>query len=227
MRIKRKAVLITGMMLALTGGAAMAVPASAGTVTQGPAVRKALPASHIQSVCLDNGPGTPCLNEWNGNGNNGNPIKMYAYNNTNEAWSFQDVDLCNSAHTDEGIATVTETCPFPLGSGLNTAYEGDPIVQILGPQGECLATTGSGTAVNGTCGETGSGQGASNGVFNVLVGNAPHCSQFYCSIVNRYWTNNRGVSQFVCSASTANGAAVILDNPSFSCAGSTAFWFGF
>ncbi len=207
--------LVVGGLTVGVGSTAQASGGSPGPAA-GAVAPQAATTAHQKSVCTGNGSGTPCVNEWGGNTALGGAIKVYAYPSyPNELWQYNFVDPCNSG------STVTHTCPFTVGTGMNDEFFGDAIVQVAYTGGTCMATNGSGTAVNGVCATNGT---PSNGVYMILDGTGDCIYTNYCAMINRYWSNNRGVPQFVCSRSTANGALIDLDKATNSCASNTAFW---
>jgi hypothetical protein len=163
--------------------------------------------------------GAAVLNDWNNDENAGAPIKMYQVYKDNdpvEAFTYEGLTgMCNGGF-------VSSTCPFTVGSGLNTEFEGDPIVQIFYyGNGDCVATSGSGEAVLGTCANL-SGSGGSDGVIDVLNGEpagSSNCYELnYCYVANRYWFDRQG-SGWMWGGNGANGTQVYLSSGS-----SPQFW---
>jgi len=157
---KRTAVLIAAAVTGL--GLLTAIPASA--VTQ-------------PEVCENQPPqqGALCINNWNGaNG----IVNMYQPGVTNDAFRLELIDPCNSNPPN----TVTGTCPFNVGSGMNSRYLGNFIFRVRDVNhGFCVGTAGQGEGWEGSCGNA-NGAGARIGVI-LIQGNGA----FY--YVSRYWSN--------------------------------------
>lgn len=182
--------LIIAALMLLTGLAGIATPAF---------------ANGSPSVCDSNS--AYCLNDWN-NGGGSNPIKMYAVNGTNEEFGQQFINPCNSTPPDE----VTPTCPFTVGSGLNTMWLGQPIYQdVYGNSGLCLgANTSTGYAQLAQCGNS-DGGGAGYGVFQIEP-TSNSCSYGDYPDINRYWSDVAGATRYL-DAGLSNGGAIWLNNP--------------
>ena len=133
-------------------------------------------------VCHDLGNNTArCWNNWGGaNG----AVNMYNPGVTNDAFQLQLINPCNSNPPD----TVTPTCPFTVGSGMNNRYLGNFIFRVKDANsGFCVGTTGDGSGWEGACGNA-NAAGAANGVIMVQGNGA-----FY--YVNRYWSNHDGTPE--------------------------------
>jgi hypothetical protein len=79
--------------------------------------------------------------------------------------------------------------------------------------------TSTSQAVNRQCADD-FGNGGGNGIFFILQ---CYNGGLDCALVNRYWSNNRGVPQYACTTSTANGTNIYEDFPASSCTGA-AYW---
>jgi hypothetical protein len=157
---------------------------------------------------------TFCMNDWNGGGS-GASVKLYASGNSNEVFSEQAINPCNSTPKNE----VTGTCPFTTGTGLNSTYLGDTIVQIKytgsgNGSGLCVAAGSGGSAILGTCNNS-NGSGGANGTIqvqdSVITG---VCAPPWYGLVNRYYSNSAGSAEFVTLQSLQNGATIDLNDGS-------------
>ena len=91
------------------------------------------------------------------------------------------LDICN------GQPFVTETCPFTVGSGLNSEFAGSTITEVeYVPSGKCIATNSSGAAILGACGNS-QGVGAADGTIMVFVDNDRSPDEN--ALINRYWSD--------------------------------------
>jgi hypothetical protein len=201
---------LLGMAILLTG-----IPLVSNAVVSAPAAHAV-----IGAYFCDVGGYPYCLNEWNDNRNTGQPIKMYQYGNSNEAYGFDEEYICNGGHV------VTQTCPFPVGSGLNAAYAGSDIWQIAyGGNLSCLGTnTTSGQAVNQPCNDVNGNNGGPGTIFI-----ATNCSGtgtgYYCQLISKYWSSQTRAAQWLCSVSKSNGALLYTDYNTGSCtSGQTYDW---
>jgi hypothetical protein len=63
---------------------------------------------------------------WSANGTSGDYVYTKAWNSTfhEERWTLAFANVCGGNHF------VDSTCPFQFGSGLNTYYQGQPIVKF-------------------------------------------------------------------------------------------------
>jgi hypothetical protein len=160
-------------------------------------VAVASPASAVQDqVC--NHADSQCLNSWNGMVA-GHDVRMYNSGVANNEFVLVTVNRCNAQ------GTVSHTCPFTLGSGLNDLYYGNSVYQIwtggVGSSNLCVGTRGNGTGVLSTCNNTCSGQGGANGTLFVGVG---------ATLINVYWTNYTGGSAVAYMNDTGNSHPVDL-----------------
>jgi hypothetical protein len=130
-----------------------------------------------------------CLNDWN-NGGSGSPVKMYYGGYSNDDFYYTPEFICNG--TDLVQVYAGGGCPFTPGTGLNSDYVNDEIVEVTYGNNTnlCVATAGSPQAVMGNCEETGD---AANGVIMVL-------GQLNCngnSFVDRYWSDKDTTSVYL------------------------------
>ena len=127
-------------------------------------------------VCAQNGTGY-CLNDWNGAGSGG-AVKMYNFGYSNDAWTlYQMTGYCSGGYVSSSLA-----CPFPNGSGLNSTYNGDYIMEVKSQvSGACIGTDGAGFANLGPCPPDSGGKGSNLWVFE---GGGP--------IVSVYWSKQHG-----------------------------------
>jgi len=133
----------------------------------------------LQEFCSNFGAGY-CMNDWNGDQNQGAPIKMYYGNSSNEQFQLQDINPCNSSPVPD---EVTTSCPFVVGSGLNNMFAGDLIFQLYYPAAnKCIGTSSAGNGILATCNNS-SGSGGGDGTI-LIEGPASQDS-----IIDRYWTD--------------------------------------
>jgi hypothetical protein len=132
----------------------------------------------------DNGGSSLCMNRSGQGTSNGTPVIAYNCGQVNNDFYFaQLTQAC-------GSGTVTQTCPFTDGSGLNLAYYGDDIVvEYAYNENKCVGgnTSNDASAKLEPCpSNSGSGGGWSTiGVLAYSRGNAPP----YYVIVNRNWSD--------------------------------------
>ncbi len=132
----------------------------------------------------DNGGSSLCFNRDGGGTSDNTPVIAYNCGNINNDfyWGYLTT-MC-------GGGTVTQTCPFTVGSGLNAALYGDPIIveqaynELACVGGE--SSTDNDAKLEGCPADNGSGGGWSTidvGVYS--RGNNPA----YQIIVNRNWSD--------------------------------------
>jgi len=174
-----------------------------------------VPAQAVQPQPGVSDPGAAhYINEWNGNTDAGGTIRLYAPAG-NEHWNFQAIDRCNSHWT------VTHTCPFTVGSGMNDEYFGSEIDQIVYTPHEttCVgANTADASTVNRSCNNTLTGTGGGTGT--VFISHCFTSPYFRCDEISLYYSNNQGTPRFLCSDSLSNGAFMHENYPPLSCGGS-------
>ena len=157
-------------------------------------------ASAVQDQVCDTGPSPDlCLNSWNGMVD-GHDVRMYPAGAANNNFVFVTVERCNAQ------GTVTHTCPFTVGSGLNDRYFGNSVYQIwngFSTLHQCVVTRADGTGAQGTCNNTCTGQGGQNGTLFVGVGS---------TVINVYWTNQTGGASVAYMQDSGSGNSVVLDD---------------
>jgi len=151
-------------------------------------------ASNYTNICGNGGSGY-CLNDWNGNTNNGAAIKMYYGNYYNDRWAIAFVYACHDgtgAHN-----TIQSDCLGDWGTN-NSFLIGAGIVEIYDQNvgGVCLATNSSGYAVIGTCPSTADGTGGSIGTLMAILGGSGCTAGYQQFLSDRYWDHliNNGTS---------------------------------
>jgi hypothetical protein len=214
--MKRSSLVFAGLC---TLGVLSATPAFASSAP--PAV-----ATHIGGeTCVNNSDtGTPCLNTYQDNKNNGATIRVWQTGTTlDNQWTYDPLtNMC-------GSGKVTSTCPFTVGSGLNTQFLGDRIIKIISYYGKCLASSSGGAAVEGNCPDL-FGTGGDIGTIQVLDeqnGSINCFTSYYCYVVNRYWSNYHLTAQQVCTSGFLNGSSIYLDYAYGNCGTNYGAWFDF
>jgi hypothetical protein len=160
--MKRKMLAVAAAMV-FTGGLAL---------TAGTAHASVTPLNAPVAVCNTAG---NCMDRYQQGTGLGTEIINYTNDNGNAEYVVPtEIDRCS------GGFEVTSTCPFQVGSGLNTANEGDRIIQeeFLAQGGGssygCLGTTGStsgdgpGTLVK--CNAISTGTGGGTGTVIIVCG---------------------------------------------------------
>lgn len=121
-------------------------------------------ATITSQICGNGGTGY-CLND-RGNGGSNSVVQMWYGGVTNDNFdNYQLISMCN-----HGYVSATMSCPFTPGSGLNTFYNGDPIIAVhYLNQGAnyCVDASNAGYAYLGSCPDL-SGNGGSQGT--IMVG---------------------------------------------------------
>jgi hypothetical protein len=134
------------------------------------------------------------LNDWGGKAVAGNPIDSYNPGGSDEDFQIKYVNACN--YTSGGIAAVSETCPFTVGSGRNSAYHNDHIVQFeYGTTGYCLGLNSGESAELLGCNNS-VGQGGGQGTIWVQSGQM---------FISKYATNKDNSPQPLWASSLSNG----------------------
>lgn len=142
------------------------------------------PAFAQDEVCGNSGQGY-CLNDWGGQGADGDAVKMYYGGSDNEGFTWQVIDRCNSR------GTVTATCPLNdhaldatlYNHGVNPAETEQ--LRYFGTQ--CLATipvgaSNAGKAILGECNNAATGSGGSAGTVFITSSTAEWD-------ISNYWSN--------------------------------------
>jgi hypothetical protein len=143
-----------------------------------------------------------CLNRMRGGTGNGTPIIAYTRDfDNNENFRFAYLtNYCGSGH-------VTSTCPFAVGSGLNTRYQGNPILAFLdnSDQTKCVTAQNPSAIVLEPCGATGY-------VFvrNTVKGSIGHVENVHWSNQN-YSAGHYNSPSWMCAVY----GTLVLDNSDF------------
>jgi hypothetical protein len=212
-------------LTAATAGAAAAAPVRPAHTVSAPAVlahhsprmhgRAEASGARIRidqsgSIC-DSGDGL-CVNDSECKVQVGNPILAWEPGSNCDDFTAQPINPCNSTPPDR----VTPTCPFTVGSGFNTDFDGDEIYDIQYAGGDCVATNSYGFGVLNGC-PNGDGNGGADGTIMVFDP-SPAYGSGYGDVVNRYWTDyNYGMGEggsgvsYMCSQG-ANGNQIVLDS---------------
>jgi hypothetical protein len=193
----RRLAIVVAATVALDGSLGLATTSSAHAQTPG------------FEVCGNAGLGY-CLNDWN-NAGGGGSVKMYYGGYSNDDFYYTPEFICNGS--DLVQVYPGGGCPFTPGTGLNSAYVNDEIVEVTYGNNTnlCVATNGSAHAVMGNCEETGD---AADGVIMVL-------GQLNCngnSLVDRYWSDRDTTSVYLQSGGNPGVQAT------FSITGSPTCW---
>ncbi|HSW80320.1 MAG TPA: hypothetical protein VLG47_06090 [Candidatus Saccharimonadales bacterium] len=160
---------------------------------------------------------TICMNRKQGCTSQSGTCKIIAYSNTddyNEYFRFKTVNLCN------GSFTVTDTCPFANGGGMNTDNVSDWIGQLTvynssGASIGCVGDDQSGNTVMLGCNGS-NGTGGGTGTIYVQGSAGPIGSHWIPNgfLANRYESNkffNLGLSYPEVLDWTASGNQLITD----------------
>jgi hypothetical protein len=170
---KRSYISIAAVIAATTLGAGL---------TAMPAQAAAAPAYQLAT---DDGTNTLCMNRAGGGTSNNTPVIAYNCGDNNN--DFHTAPLTTACG---GGDTVTETCPFTVGSGLNAAFYGDPIVAVFAyNENKCVGGSNS-TDLSAKLEPCPADNGLGGGWSTVDVlayshGNNPP----YHFIVNRNWSD--------------------------------------
>jgi hypothetical protein len=175
--IRKVLLTFSGLLLAaVTAGPAYARPAP--TISPHPANG---PRVASQEICAQSGSGY-CLNDWNGAGSGG-AVKMYNSGVTNDNWQWiQLTGYCNRGYVDP-------SCPFPVGSGLDTTLNENPIFEMKSSvSGACIGTDIYSNANLGACPPIGGTGVGSNIWVQHYIGPSSY------DYINVYWSGQRGNS---------------------------------
>jgi hypothetical protein len=205
--IRKLLLTFSGVMLlvAATAGTAHArtAPTSSPLPVNGPQT------ASILAICAQAGNGY-CLNDWNGAGSGG-AVRMYNPGVTNDGWTVTILaHYCNNG-------LVSNICPFPVGSGLNTQFDGDEIFQMDSDvSNACIGTDSNEMANLGACPPVnGSGKGS-----NIWVLATSTCGASAYYFENVYWSGQHGngvASSLISGGSIGAQAYVLGDDPATSC----------
>lgn len=130
--------------------------------------------------------GSACMNRNGGGTANGTKVIQW-HNDLDNNEDFLYTNLtswCSGGH-------VTSTCPFTVGSGLNSRFEGDQIVSIYSTHaGKCIGADGTWTlAILNGCVPNGGAfvKSNTNGTFLIDVGVANHFYSVYGTYNQPWW----------------------------------------
>jgi hypothetical protein len=145
----------------------IAIPAAALALTAGLGIQAVSAAS--SAVCGNAGTGY-CLNDWGGNGNANDAVKMYYGGTRNDDFYVQDVNRCSGGDKVTTSENLQPDCPF-ADTQLDAFFQGQTIVQITDTDSEteCVGSTGSDNAVLTPCADPLSGSGGGQGVIMVEI----------------------------------------------------------
>lgn len=88
-------------------------------------------------ICTDQGSNSQCMNHAGGSYSPGAHVIGWSAGDSHNDFEFVNLSrMC-------GNGTVTSTCPFTVGSGLNSAYAGSQIVGLYDPDNRCPGGTSS------------------------------------------------------------------------------------
>jgi hypothetical protein len=138
-------------------------------------------ADASQMVCDINYTSASCLNRSGGGTGNGTRIIAWTRDWDNNE-NFTMATLPNYC----GGGKVTSSCPFTVGSGLNTRYQGDRIMNILdySDQTKCAIAQNPNSVVLGACNANGA----------IFVQNTPNGKGIIDYVENVYWSNQNYAS---------------------------------
>jgi hypothetical protein len=212
--------MIRKVLLPLSGLLVLAaVPASSAYASSAPHTLSPLSQrpqiSSIPEICAQAGTGY-CLNDWNAAGSGG-AVKMENTGYANNSFAeYKLSGYCDDGYVTDGVHSPGPACPFPNGSGLNSKYEGYPIIAALsGVSGACIGTDGSGKANLGACPPSSGGSGS-----NIWVVGGPICGNSSYYLINVYWSarhGTSGASSLISGGSIGAQAYVAMNNPQASC----------
>ncbi len=209
--------MISKLMLTLSGVALLAAVTAAPAYARPVPAASPLPASgprtSIPEICAQSGTGY-CLNNWSG------LVKMESSGPANNKFTlFPLQGYCNNGlvSTGTGGNNPPPACPFPNGSGLNSRYDGDPIVEIAPSfSGPCIGTDNSEYANVGACPPGDGGTGSNIWVIG------PECGTNSYYYINVYWSGQHGntnASSLISGGAIGAQAYVAGNNPATSCWG--------
>jgi hypothetical protein len=206
----RKLLLTLGgltLLAAVTAAPAYARPAPATTPLPGGNSQR----TSIPEICAQAGTGY-CLNNWGG------LVKMETSGTGNDNFSMYTLsNYCDGGFVTNGVGSPGPACPFPVGSGLNSAYENHQIVKIVsGISNGCIGTDFSENANVGPCPPPSGGTGSNIWVIG------PECGTDSTYLINVYWSGQHGnadASSLISGGAIGAQAYVAGNNPATSCWG--------
>jgi hypothetical protein len=155
-----------------TVAAAPTLPATSLTPV---ARNQATPDATYGYLCADSGDGL-CLNRSGCGTGYGTAVLTW----THETSSCDHLGGLNQLGQMCGSGVVTSTCPFTVGSGLNSRYQGQEIMDIQFSTGQCAGDDGYGGGALEPCPDS-SGNGGGDGT--IFIWN----TSLY--MVNRHWSD--------------------------------------
>jgi hypothetical protein len=208
--IRKLLLTLSGLTLlaAFTTAPAYARPAPSAS----PLAASATQRTSIPEICAQAGTGY-CLNDWGG------LVKMETSGTGNDNFSMIPLGSdCNHGFVTNGTGgNPGPACPFPAGSGLNSAYNNDQIVEIeSGVSHGCIGTDFSENANLGNCPPAKNGAGSNIWVIG------PECGSDSTYLINVYWSGQHGnadASSLISGGAIGVQAYVAGNNPATSCWG--------
>jgi hypothetical protein len=172
---RRRLTALLGALALISGGVTLAATAIATPAKAN--VGAAICTSPSASACMNRNGG--------GSANGTKIIEWHNDLDNNEDFIFANLtSWCNGGH-------VTPICPFTVGSGLNTRYQGDQIVSIYSTgTGKCIGADGTWTAaILNLCLPNGGAfvKSATNGTFLIDVGVSNHFYGLFGTYNQPFW----------------------------------------
>jgi hypothetical protein len=209
--------MIRRLLLTLGGLTLLAAFTAAPAYARPAPATSPLPASgsqrtSIPEICAQGGTGY-CLNNWGG------LVKMEKAGYTNDDFGWYTLThYCDGGYVTNGVQLPGPACPFPVGSGLNSEYNGDQIVRIVsGVSNGCIGTDFSENANVGTCPPSSGGTGSNIWIIGPACYVGSGAGSYY---INVYWSGqhgNSGASSLESGGSIGAQAYVAGNNPAASC----------
>jgi hypothetical protein len=210
--------MIRKLLLTLTGLTLLAAFTAAPAYARPAPATSPLPASgsqrtSIPEICAQAGTGY-CLNNWGG------LVKMETSGTGNDNFSMRPLGsgYCNDGFVTDGTGgNPGPACPFPVGSGLNSIYNNDQIIEIFsGISNGCIGTDFDENANVGPCPPSRNGTGSNIWVIG------PECGHDSTYLINVYWSGQHGnadASSLISGGAIGAQAYVAGNNPATSCWG--------
>ncbi len=138
------------------------------------------------------------------------------YANNNFAYTVLAGDCLDGTVTNGSDGDPGPACPFPVGSGLNSKYNGDYIIEIVsGTTSGCIGTDYAGFANVGPCPDYTGGAGSNIWVIG------PECDNDTGNyFINVYWSGQHSdadASSLISGGSIGAQAYVAFNDPTASC----------
>jgi hypothetical protein len=148
-------------------------------------------AATDETLCAGKGSGL-CLNLKNGLNDIGQPYITWANDHDDNEQLNSDLNEQNICGND----VVSETCPFTKGSGLNSQFDNDPIVELYDADTNgCVGSSDDVYTTNQDC----------NGDGTVWIDSG-------YSFINRAASDDENTAAYLCSTGTEGSSAVIQTN---------------